>query len=238
MIPQKEKGNDDTASSQEVVKDKQKSEFPWKPEFNPPDQKTFSYWSWAPCYHCQIVRPPRCHHCSECNTCVLKRDHHCYFAGNCVGFKNQRHFLVFGAWAFFSCCYATSHALPYLHTKMWPDMRWFDLFAPVAFIRWMLGYVPGMIPLNICVQTLLFYFILLSLNFVVEHVDLIARGLTSFELRGLKKNVEVKDCRDVGARFRAVMGRNWFWNLLCPVHWLFEAEEDPENWPFVSFLRH
>ncbi|KAF8978715.1 hypothetical protein BGZ52_005652, partial [Haplosporangium bisporale] len=29
------------------------------------------------CEICKIVKPDRCHHCSECNMCVLRMDHHC-----------------------------------------------------------------------------------------------------------------------------------------------------------------
>ncbi|KAG8080631.1 hypothetical protein GUJ93_ZPchr0007g4767 [Zizania palustris] len=29
------------------------------------------------CSRCQNGKPPRCHHCSVCNRCVLKMDHHC-----------------------------------------------------------------------------------------------------------------------------------------------------------------
>ncbi|XP_076437655.1 uncharacterized protein LOC143276883 [Babylonia areolata] len=213
---------------------------PWKPPFNPPKDKTsFSYWSWIPCYTCQVMRPPRCHHCAVCDTCVLKRDHHCYFAGSCVGWKNQRHFLVFAVWACFSCCYATAHALPYLYENMWPVMRWFDLLAPVVVIRWVLGFVPGWVCVNMCVQTLLFYFILLSFNFVMEHLTLIVKGVTSFEATSLKKGVEVRDGRGLGGRFRSVLGRNWGLSFLCPfLHWWLEVEEDPENWPSIQLYRH
>eukprot|EP00347_Sterkiella_histriomuscorum_P021121 403335173 len=37
------------------------------------------------CRQCQNWKPERTHHCSICNTCVLKMDHHCPWLGNCVG---------------------------------------------------------------------------------------------------------------------------------------------------------
>jgi hypothetical protein len=40
------------------------------------------------CDKCSIVRPPRCHHCSQCRRCVLQFDHHCVWLNNCVGYHN------------------------------------------------------------------------------------------------------------------------------------------------------
>ena len=37
--------------------------------------------SWKYCNACQIMAPPRSHHCKICNKCVLKRDHHCFLTG-------------------------------------------------------------------------------------------------------------------------------------------------------------
>lgn len=47
------------------------------------------------CDKCIIPRPLRCHHCSQCNKCVLIMDHHCYFTDNCIGYKNYKSFYLF-----------------------------------------------------------------------------------------------------------------------------------------------
>lgn len=47
------------------------------------------------CFKCESWRPERAHHCKYCNKCVLKMDHHCPWIANCVGYYNQKSFVLF-----------------------------------------------------------------------------------------------------------------------------------------------
>ena len=47
------------------------------------------------CKKCNAPKPPRTHHCSVCERCVLKMDHHCPWMNNCIGLRNQKSFLHF-----------------------------------------------------------------------------------------------------------------------------------------------
>ena len=50
---------------------------------------------WRVCSTCHVFKPPRSHHCSECDNCVAIFDHHCPWLGNCVAARNYRNFVVF-----------------------------------------------------------------------------------------------------------------------------------------------
>ncbi|KAI1285929.1 Palmitoyltransferase ZDHHC16 [Halotydeus destructor] len=47
------------------------------------------------CKKCIAPKPPRAHHCSVCNKCILKMDHHCPWLNNCIGHFNHRYFFMF-----------------------------------------------------------------------------------------------------------------------------------------------
>ena len=51
--------------------------------------------AWRVCPTCNIYKPPRSHHCRECDNCVAVFDHHCPWLGNCVAHRNYRSFVLF-----------------------------------------------------------------------------------------------------------------------------------------------
>lgn len=47
------------------------------------------------CERCSIERAPRAHHCSTCQSCILRLDHHCIWIHNCVGLYNIKYFYLY-----------------------------------------------------------------------------------------------------------------------------------------------
>lgn len=70
--------------------------------------KTLGLCEWRYCFPCTSFRPPRTHHCSICNACVMKMDHHCPWVANCVGHKNHKIFWNFLLHSFIGCLIVSS----------------------------------------------------------------------------------------------------------------------------------
>lgn len=85
------------------------------------------------CNDCRIFRPPRTHHCKVCKRCILKRDHHCFLTGKnmvkqsnnlkqinfvpgtCIGYWNQRYFIVLCFYVSIACLKGLLVGVPYLN---------------------------------------------------------------------------------------------------------------------------
>ena len=57
------------------------------------------------CKKCIHPKPPRTHHCSVCDTCVLKMDHHCPWINGCIGHFNHRYFFLYMFYMVIGCLF-------------------------------------------------------------------------------------------------------------------------------------
>ncbi|TYH62964.1 hypothetical protein ES332_D07G157100v1 [Gossypium tomentosum] len=143
------------------------------------------------CIHCQNGKPPRCHHCSICQRCVLKMDHHCVWVVNCVGACNYKFFLLFLLYTFLETTMVTIVLLPSF-INFFGEAKNHSSAAKSAII--FLAFV-----LN-------FAFALSLLCFVVMHASLLSSNTTSVEVHEKKGVIRWK--YDLGRKknFEQVFG--------------------------------
>ncbi|XP_049825500.1 palmitoyltransferase ZDHHC20 isoform X2 [Aethina tumida] len=60
------------------------------------------------------IKPDRTHHCSTCETCVLKMDHHCPWVNNCVGYSNYKQFFLLIFYTVLYCLFFITTSMEYI----------------------------------------------------------------------------------------------------------------------------
>ncbi|XP_070208172.1 palmitoyltransferase ZDHHC22-like [Littorina saxatilis] len=184
----------------------------------------------AVCRTCQISRPPRAKHCSLCDVCVLKRDHHCFFGGCCVGFHNQRYFIVFCFYTAIGALYSTSVTFSYLsnHYADILSLEFYRLLPPWLIWHWYYGYIT----VNIVAMVLFAYFNFMAftagLFYFIFQCFLLWRGQASYEFfTGVKRY-----SHSLWENLRSVFGPWWFLNFLVPLPFL-RSPDDGFVWRVV-----
>ncbi|CAG8504546.1 4562_t:CDS:2 [Paraglomus occultum] len=113
------------------------------------------------CDRCNYVKPDRCHHCSECDKCVLKMDHHCPWVNGCVGYNNYKFFFLF-----------------VLYTALYSD---FIFAATIAIIAQQLSDKEDLDIQWIILLILAFLFGILLTGFTLVHLTSMLKNRTTIE---------------------------------------------------------
>jgi hypothetical protein len=139
------------------------------------------------CKKCEIYRPPRCHHCNTCGKCVLRYEHHCPFVANCVGFRNQKPFILFLVYTSISLVLLTVFLVWKLLTEY--SVLWLSLTLAVSAI------------------------FILETGFALSQIAMVAENVTSLEVSWSHR---VFDTGSHLKNFEQVFGENIFqWFFPC-----------------------
>ena len=187
---------------------------------------------WHQCLPCQTPAPPRSFHCKICKVCVLKRDHHCFFTASCIGFRNQRYYLVLVFYTIIGCIYGLIAMFDYLN-KYLPlaSSQMITYIFQVALYKWVMGNIP-------------FYFVFLILQiyattvlvggaimFFLLVVAAVFNGQTMYEAGKLICCYRLTPAEN----FRSVFGRYWLLNFIFPTP--FAQEGDGMSWAVGKSLK-
>ncbi|KAJ6260502.1 hypothetical protein Dda_4728 [Drechslerella dactyloides] len=118
------------------------------------------------CKKCQCRKPDRTHHCSTCNTCVLKMDHHCPWLANCLGIRNYKPFVLFTAYLAVFCLFACAVSSSWLWNFVFYDGSIVDTYLPVNWV--LLAVISGVIGIVVA-------------GFSGYHFYLVVKGETTIE---------------------------------------------------------
>lgn len=169
----------------------------FSPDFLPEDSKVtymndfseidFSLSRLGFCKKCDLYRPPRCHHCSVCQKCILRFEHHCPFIGNCVGYRNQKSFILF---LFYSAC-----ALMFL------------LIESVLYLEIENNLV------SVTVTLIISGLLIFVGGFAVSQISMVLQNVTTLEC---KWSHRVFDTGSYRVNAEQVLGSNWLlWFVPC-----------------------
>ncbi|XP_047465935.1 palmitoyltransferase ZDHHC16B isoform X2 [Mugil cephalus] len=170
------------------------------------------------CKKCITPKPPRTHHCSICDICVLKMDHHCPWLNNCVGHFNHRYFFSFCLFMTLGCVYCSISSKDLFLDSYEAIESYYQTPPPDYTFRETAAH-----------KSIVFLWVLTSSvavalgGLTLWHAILISRGETSVERHINRK--EANRLRDKGKVFRNPyhQGKMNNWKLLFGVeetrHW-------------------
>ncbi|XP_078674154.1 putative palmitoyltransferase ZDHHC24 [Branchiostoma floridae x Branchiostoma belcheri] len=169
---------------------------------------------WNYCLPCGRHLPPRAHHCLYCDRCVLKRDHHCFFTGCCVGYFNQRRFVLFNLYTCLSALHVLGLLLQYLEILNGPTMeRLLSYIFPVMVYEWYVGSMPTFTALVILEMYVCVVACIGCGGLFGWQMMIIRDGQTSYEA--------VKDIKRYNfgrtQNLREVFGPYWLLNFVFPM---------------------
>ncbi|KAH3881447.1 hypothetical protein DPMN_005373 [Dreissena polymorpha] len=196
------------------------------------DMPTNGATGWSYCEECETDVPPRAFHCLYCKGCVLKRDHHCHVLGTCIGFWNQRFFVVGSTYTVVTGIFGAHLCLSFLRAS--ESVTFVGCLLPMTLVNWLLGSKPFLIFITTIHMYINALFTLLGIGFLATQVRVITQGLTLYEY---KKRVPVKCSTSISENLRSVFGDYWALNFVFPFGFFVQQKGDGLTWDGVKFER-
>lgn len=134
------------------------------------------------CKKCEFFKPPRTHHCSSCDKCILKMDHHCVWLKNCVGFNNYKFFFLGQLYQTIACTFSTS---TYILSVI--DIMSYKVSAVGSY------YVGYKVWVLITILFIMMFNIFVLVLWLFHSISLASKNRTTIEYRKLCMNKKTPD---------------------------------------------
>lgn len=166
------------------------------------------------CRKCRQHKPDRTHHCSICDSCVLKMDHHCPWLNNCVGFYNYKYFVLFVGWGAVYCAYFCATTVPSIVELFKADLG--SGFGSGELQMGLAVLISGIFFLALAMFSGIHASLLLSNKTTIESFQ--DRTLLRMDSTGPVIAMDRTHPWDLGWRenWKSVMGRN-IWRAFLPI---------------------
>ena len=179
---------------------------------------------WPVCPTCQLSRPPRSHHCPICNMCVMKRDHHCFFTASCIGFHNERYFVVLTFYITLGSAYGALLITWFFSTINAPHSVWSEVirYVPVVnLVQWYSGELPTLHLLLMIQWVACVVVVVAAGGYFLWHASLVMRGQTTYERYNQIQRYQLGAVRQ---HLRMVFGPYWALNFVFPLKTLPDGD--------------
>ena len=153
------------------------------------------------CLTCNIARPFRSTHCSDCDNCTLRFDHHCPWIGGCVGKRNYIYFFIFLILLNIKNVYLLIFSIIHI-CKTYMNSTDEEKKIKSWIARKLLSVIPSLFTIIFIGATMLF-----TTGLIIYHITLIIKNITTKE--EIKKLLPLK----VGNPYDRGVGNNCneFW---------------------------
>ena len=127
------------------------------------------------CLTCNIARPFRSTHCSDCDNCTLRFDHHCPWIGGCVGKRNYIYFFIFLILLNIKNVYLLIFSIIHI-CKTYINTTDEEKKIKSWIARKLLSVIPSLFTIIFIGATMLF-----TTGLIIYHINLIIKNITTKE---------------------------------------------------------